>query len=274
EDLRRFQRSEPVRARPVGTAERIVRWCRRNPKVAGLLAALVLVFLAGTSGILWQWQRATRNAAEAQKNATAFQQQRDTARQEKERAEHHLQMVRDGVDRLKQLGQDLLNRKGEYLTGQSVLEEARAFYRQMLPEDLNDPGVRRKAADLYQQVAVIEGTLGQIGKAVEDRRRQVDLLSNLLKEDSANRQLPLELADSHRYLGNILRDLGKMHEAGKAYDQAAELHEGLLSEFQGDASYRVALANTLLNKTYLVSHCDHEAELEPVFRRIVQLDRD
>jgi tetratricopeptide (TPR) repeat protein len=36
----------------------------------------------------------------------------------------------------------------------------------------------------------------------------------------------------------------------------------------------VALANTLLNKTHLVSYYDHEAELEPVFRRIVQLDRD
>src|SRR5262249_16904451 len=44
-DLRRFQEGEPIRARPVGTGERVVRWCRRKPLVAGLLAALVLVFL-------------------------------------------------------------------------------------------------------------------------------------------------------------------------------------------------------------------------------------
>ena len=56
EDLRRFQTGEPIRARPVGTSERFIVWCRRRPGFAGLLAALVLVFLAGSSGVLWQWE--------------------------------------------------------------------------------------------------------------------------------------------------------------------------------------------------------------------------
>ena len=62
-DLRRFEAGEPIRARPVGTTERVIVWCRRKPGFAGLLAALVLVFLAGSSGVLWQWQHARRNAA-------------------------------------------------------------------------------------------------------------------------------------------------------------------------------------------------------------------
>ena len=53
----------------MGTGERVVVWCRRNPGVAGLLAALVLVFLAGSAGVLWQWQLARRNAAAAERNA-------------------------------------------------------------------------------------------------------------------------------------------------------------------------------------------------------------
>src|SRR5205085_12575431 len=36
EDLRRFLTGEPVRARAVGPAGRLGRWCRRNPRVAGL----------------------------------------------------------------------------------------------------------------------------------------------------------------------------------------------------------------------------------------------
>src|SRR5205823_14753943 len=43
EDLRRFQAGEPITARPVGHSERVWRWCRRNPRVAGLSGLLLLV---------------------------------------------------------------------------------------------------------------------------------------------------------------------------------------------------------------------------------------
>jgi serine/threonine protein kinase/WD40 repeat protein/tetratricopeptide (TPR) repeat protein len=42
EDLRRFQAGEPIRARPVSRTEKLWRWCRRNPAVAGLLTAVAL----------------------------------------------------------------------------------------------------------------------------------------------------------------------------------------------------------------------------------------
>jgi WD40 repeat protein/tRNA A-37 threonylcarbamoyl transferase component Bud32 len=50
EDLRRFQGGQSITARPAGSLERGWRWCRRNPRVASLSAAVVLALVLG-SGI-------------------------------------------------------------------------------------------------------------------------------------------------------------------------------------------------------------------------------
>ncbi len=273
DDLRRFRAGEPVRARPVATTERVVVWCRRRPAVAGLLAALVLVFLAGAGGVLWQWQSACRNAAEAGRNAAAFRRERDAARQEKERAEYHLKMIRNGVDRLDQLGRDLLRRPGQDSTGQAVLQEALAFYQEMLPDEASDPAVRREAVKLFNQVAYIHINLGHAGLAAEAFGRQADLLAAMLEEEPSSKALRLELADCQRWRGNALRDLSKPREAREAYDKAAELHEGLLRESPDEALYHVALANTILNTATLLSSRDQADELETLYRRALELDR-
>jgi len=62
EDLGRWQRNEPIRARRVGLAEQGWLWCRRRPAVAGLLVAL-LILLPLISGIALERNRATRATA-------------------------------------------------------------------------------------------------------------------------------------------------------------------------------------------------------------------
>jgi serine/threonine protein kinase len=85
EDLKRFVEDRPVRARRISTAEQFWRWCRRNPLPAGLLAGIVLVFLAGFVGVSWQL-RQTEAARQDEKNqrgrADALRQAAETARDE------------------------------------------------------------------------------------------------------------------------------------------------------------------------------------------------
>ena len=79
EDLRRFQVGEPVRARAGGSAGAWPAWCRRNPEVAVLAAAVALVLVLGVGVATWFAWRADQNAgndgsAEAEKDAGAARQ--------------------------------------------------------------------------------------------------------------------------------------------------------------------------------------------------------
>src|SRR5262249_26858887 len=57
-----------ILARRVGKTEQLWRWCRRNPRVAGLCAALVLAVTAGIGGVCWKWRDAERNFEQAERN--------------------------------------------------------------------------------------------------------------------------------------------------------------------------------------------------------------
>lgn len=68
DELARFLRGEPICARPLGAAGRSLRWCKRNPRLAFALTALVLVFLLGFAGVTREWRRAERSDADARRS--------------------------------------------------------------------------------------------------------------------------------------------------------------------------------------------------------------
>jgi tetratricopeptide (TPR) repeat protein/predicted Ser/Thr protein kinase len=70
EDLNRFLIGEPILARPVGNLERVLRWCKRNPRWAamwGSIAALLLLLAGGSL-----YAAITINAAKQQAEANAL----------------------------------------------------------------------------------------------------------------------------------------------------------------------------------------------------------
>jgi serine/threonine-protein kinase len=89
DDLRRFLAGEPITARPAGWTERGVKWARRRPAVAGLLAAVTGLTLAALVALSLAWGHASAGWGQAErervKAENAFR-QADRERGDKEEA--------------------------------------------------------------------------------------------------------------------------------------------------------------------------------------------
>jgi len=70
DDLRRWLHGEPIKARPIGKAERLWRWCRRNPVAASLLLAVTL----GSAFGLWFLSRLSEQLVRSSALESAAQQ--------------------------------------------------------------------------------------------------------------------------------------------------------------------------------------------------------
>ncbi len=98
DDLGRFLRGEPVLARPVSAVQRLVKWVRRRPAVAGLLAALVLALLGGLGGMTGLWLHAEGQRDRAEAARSDAEEQGDIAREalaEVERQRRSAERARD-----------------------------------------------------------------------------------------------------------------------------------------------------------------------------------
>ncbi len=72
-DLRRWLAGEPIEARPAGRAEKAWRWCRRNPGMAGLAAAVVVLMVGTTVASAWAAYSASEREQE-QRHRTLLEQ--------------------------------------------------------------------------------------------------------------------------------------------------------------------------------------------------------
>src|SRR5579883_353175 len=64
DDLDRFLKGEPIKARPIRAWERSWRWAKRNPALAVSYGLIALVAALGFGGILWQYLRAESRATD------------------------------------------------------------------------------------------------------------------------------------------------------------------------------------------------------------------
>lgn len=66
DDLERFLDGRPIAARPIGVSGQVVRWGKRNPAVATLLALLTCSLVTGFASVVVQWRRAELTSSRLQ----------------------------------------------------------------------------------------------------------------------------------------------------------------------------------------------------------------
>jgi tetratricopeptide (TPR) repeat protein len=224
EDLGRWQRGEPIKARPVGPGGRLLRWCRRKPVVAGLTSALVLVVVCGVAGVVWQWRRAEAKSVEAIDNAAKAQEQRQLALDYLKDSQTNFRDARRAVDTFFTLAEKhnvFQQAMGSPLNKQ-LLEETLRYYQAFVTRKHDDPSARDELAEAYSRVGFLTFLTGDPAKALTSYQQAVAEYRNLLRAQPADDSLRKRLAHCLLQVGETCRKLGRSAEALRACEEARD----------------------------------------------------
>jgi serine/threonine protein kinase len=135
DDLQRFLRYEPIRARRATLAQRARKWLRRHPSVSVAAAVLLLLLTAGSLAGAWVIR------GEQEKAERAYQQERRRNQQ----AEERFQLAQRAVDDMIQLAEQEMADK-PFLEGLRIgmLESALAYYQVLIEQRGDDPDARAR----------------------------------------------------------------------------------------------------------------------------------
>jgi tetratricopeptide (TPR) repeat protein len=231
DDLARFRSGRPIRARPTGRLERLVRWGRRNPVTAGLTAALLAVFAGGFTAITVLWLIATS--------------QRAVADEQRRRAEEGFQQAREAVDEcFARASQDPLF-QGEALrpARKRLLEATLKYYRSFLAQRGDDPAVREETARTCYRVGVIYALTGNHEEAFAALDRARALQEMLVAADTDALPPRAELARTLKWLEKVQASTYRGWEAWETTLRACALLEALVAADPADTQFQIELAN-------------------------------
>lgn len=269
EDLRRFLDDRPILARRSTAIERLVRWSRRNPALAGLLSltALLLISVASILAISNQQKqnslveieklyRTAEDSVEQTKNAL------ETARQEKERAEKNLALALEAFENIVsnissrgvtasatvEIGEDegMLEFSDAALNSADIqlLETLLVFFDRFAEQ--NGADLKLQSAIASRRVGDIQSQLGRTEDAEKSYRKALDYYDSASVDSEHEHVNDLAQVEVLTQLIGVLARQGDMMATINLFQRARRILDSN-SELKKSEQGRYALARLLNN---------------------------
>ncbi|HET6325690.1 MAG TPA: protein kinase [Planctomycetaceae bacterium] len=182
DDLRRWLRSEPIKARRTTFFGRAIRWCRRNKALASSLAVLLL-FLITTAGVS-TWA------------ALSFKSLGQRERDAREAAERNLDSAHRAVDEYYTTVSEsrLLDEPGLQPLRRNLLTTAIQYYEDFLEHNRDDSRLMAEVGATHIRLYQLQFINGKADSGLDALERGLDILDGLMaKQPSLEELQPLSV---------------------------------------------------------------------------------
>jgi eukaryotic-like serine/threonine-protein kinase len=229
DDLDQFRAGKPILARPVSSLERFARWCKRNPRTAGLTAAVVFSLIAGTAvaTVLAIGMARERNQKEAE---------RLRAEEAREQAEAAKVQAQKNADEVLKQGKLALGSFGTLIDevqkqiGDSpgtlplklkLLETALEGLDKVAKSDEDLRLLGQSMAAAYMRIGQLFQQMGQSEKAFAQYEKCHQIVTTLAEKDPDGPVAQANLAASMIMLGELSLELRRDIQTSLDYYQKA-----------------------------------------------------
>jgi len=261
-DLERFLDGVPVRARPIGRMGRLWRWCRRQPRMAGLLAAVaclvsaIVVILSIGIVVIRNKQLHTEQA--------------------RTQADANLELARELVDdySLRLCDDERLRTADFRELRKELLTKVVPFYEKLSQRRGQDRRIDQEWAKAEARLALICNEIGERPKAVAHYQLAIAIVEPLAKNHKDERAYWRELAKYRTSLGDVFERIGELGAAETEYQRAKEIRDQVLAMDPSCLEDRFELALILAELASVHRGERAEREFPEVIRLLEQLNNE
>jgi tetratricopeptide (TPR) repeat protein len=266
EDLRSVLAGRPVKARPVGHLERGLKWVRRRPAAAALLAitaAAAVTLLAVVLAYNARLSRANEDLTDALARAD----------EQRRQANVNFRLAREGIDDYAtKVSQDERLRAHDLEPlRRGLLQAAVTFYRKFVSHRPGEPAVRAEQGKAYARLGWLTSDLGSAPQAIACYRQARDIFTQLVRDYPGTPEYRIDLGLVLHELGREYAKTRKNNLAETALRQARATRAQLVHDDPTNPDRQADLAATASGLGVLYEETGRSKEAETAHREAVRV---